>query len=401
MTFDVLGFTINVLDVILVLVAIGYGISGYRQGFLIGALGVVGLLGGGLGGVLLTPFVLNQFEPSMTISLVALGVVVICALVGQAIGSSIGAKLRSKVTWQPAHAVDASGGAVLSVVALLVVAWILGSAVASAQLGTLARVVRSSEILTAVDRVMPRVAEQGLRAFGRVVDPTLFPRYLEPFAAESIAPAQPPDAGVLRDPEIQRAGDSVVRVLGVALRCSRSLEGSGFVYARDRVMTNAHVVAGVQSPTVETRDGETYDAEVVLYNPDRDIAVLRVDGLDLERLALDPNGSAGDQGAVMGYPGNDPFWAGPARIRAEQRLRGPDIYGEKEVVREVFSLYAQVRPGNSGGPLVTPEGTVAGVVFAASVEDSNTGYALTVDEVTPDAQAGARATEPVSTGQCS
>lgn len=395
----VLGF--NLLDIILVLVAIAYGISGFRQGFLIGALGVVGLVGGGLVGVLLTPLILNRFEPSMTISLAALGIVVVVALVGQAILSSIGAKLRSKVTWRLAHAIDSSAGAVLSVIALLVVAWILGSAIASAQLGTLARVVRSSEILTAVDKVMPRVAEQGLLAFSRVVDPNLFPRYLEPFAAESIAPAQPPDAGVLRDPEIRAAGDSVVRVLGVALRCSRSLEGSGFVYAKERVMTNAHVVAGVESPTIETRDGETYEAEVVLYNPERDIAVLEVPGLDLDVLRLDPNGSAGDQGAVMGYPGNDPFWAGPARIRAEQRLRGPDIYGEREVVREVFSLYAQVRPGNSGGPLVTPEGNVSGVVFAASVEDSNTGYALTIDEVTPDAQAGARATERVSTGDCS
>lgn len=395
----VLGF--NLLDIILVLVAIAYGISGFRQGFLIGALGVVGLVGGGLVGVLLTPLILNRFEPSMTISLAALGIVVVVALVGQAILSSIGAKLRSKVTWRPAHAIDSTAGAVLSVVALLVVAWILGSAIASAQLGTLARVVRSSEILTAVDKVMPRVAEQGLLAFSRVVDPNLFPRYLEPFAAESIAPAQPPDAGVLQDKEIRAAGDSVVRVLGVALRCSRSLEGSGFVYAKERVMTNAHVVAGVESPTIETRAGETYDAEVVLYNPERDIAVLEVPGLDLTELRLDPNGSAGDQGAVMGYPGNDPFWAGPARIRAEQRLRGPDIYGEREVVREVFSLYAQVRPGNSGGPLVTPEGNVSGVVFAASVEDSNTGYALTVDEITPDAQAGARATSRVSTGDCS
>ena len=390
----------NLLDLVLVLVAIGYAVSGFRQGFLVGALGVVGLIGGGVAGATLAPVVLKGFTPSVTVSLAALGIVLVVALIGQTIGAAIGGALRDRVTWQPAHVLDATAGGALSVVAMLVVAWILGSAVAGAQFGDVSRTVRTSEVLATVDRIMPKGAENALQAFSRVVDPGLFPRYLEPFAPEQIIPARPPTAGVLADPEVVDAGQSVVRVTGVAPSCSRSLEGSGFAYDTGRVMTNAHVVAGVSEPKVETREGRTFDAEVVLYDPDRDVAVLSVPDLDVAPLRLDDGAAPGDEGAVLGYPGNGPFWAGPARVRAEQRLQGPDIYGGRQVVRDVFSLYAEVRPGNSGGPLVSPEGTVTGVVFAASVEDNRTGYALTIEEVLSDARAGVQADDAVSTGGC-
>ena len=390
----------NVFDVVLIVVAVGYAVSGFRQGFLVGALGVVGLIGGGVAGAAIAPAALSEFAPSVTISLAALGIVLVGALLGQTIGASIGAAIRDRVTWEPAHFVDATGGAVLSVVAMLVVAWILGSAVAGAQFGDVSRTVRTSKVLSAVDKLMPRGAEQALLAFSRVVDPGLFPRYLEPFAPEQITPARPPTSAVLRDSDVVQAGRSVVRVTGVAEQCSRSLEGSGFVYESERVMTNAHVVAGVSDPQVETAGGRSYDAEVVLYDPDRDVAVLAVPGLELRALTLDDGAQSGDQGAVLGYPGNGPFTGAPARVRSEQRLQGPDIYGDNQVVRNVFSLYAEVRPGNSGGPLVSTDGTVIGLVFAASVEDSSTGYALTVEEVQSDARAGVRANSEVSTGGC-
>ncbi|MFD2083277.1 MarP family serine protease [Actinopolymorpha cephalotaxi] len=392
---------LNALDLILIVAAICYGISGYRQGFLIGALGVAGLIGGGVAGAWLAPIVLDKYEPGMRVSLVALGIVLAGAFLGQALGAALGAALRSHVTWRPAHLVDATAGAALSVAAMLVVAWILGSAVANARFGDISTTVRSSKVLATVDEIVPPFGSQAVQAFGRVVDPSLFPRYLAPFEAERIAPAQPPAAGVLRDPDIVRAGRSVVRVTGVALECSRSLEGSGFVYAPGRVMTNAHVVAGVSAPRVETREGRRYDARVVSYDPERDVAVLAVPDLPLDPVPLDEGAKPGDEGAVLGYPGNGPFTAGAARVRSEQPLRGPDIYGDQQVTRDVFSLYAKVRPGNSGGPLISPEGTATGLVFAASVEDGSTGYALTAQEVAGNARAGVNATEPVSTGGCS
>src|SRR5690606_14573619 len=153
-------------------------------------------------------------------------------------------------------------------------------------------------------------------------------------------------------------------------------------------------------PQVEDRQGRRYDAEVVLYDPSLDVAVLSAPDLTLDPLTFDETAEANDEAVVLGYPENGPFWSGPARIRAEQRLRGPDIYGADEVVRDVFSIRAQVRPGNSGGPLISEEGDVIGVIFAASVEDPSTGYALTAEQVAEDARAGIQASSPVSTGSC-
>jgi S1-C subfamily serine protease len=192
----------------------------------------------------------------------------------------------------------------------------------------------------------------------------------------------------------------VVKILGTAQSCSRSSEGTGFVYAPGKVMTNAHVVAGVDEPEVITQD-ETLPAEVVVYDPDLDVAVLDVAGLDEQPLRFARDGETGDSAAVLGYPGNGPFHGEPARIRSEQRLRSPDIYGEGVVFREVFSLFAKVRPGNSGGPLMSPRGRVYGVIFAASVSDPQTGYALTADQVARDARLGRGAERPVDTGPCS
>jgi S1-C subfamily serine protease len=165
------------------------------------------------------------------------------------------------------------------------------------------------------------------------------------------------------------------------------------------VMTNAHVVAGVDDPTVEI-DGKEYESTVVHYDPAVDIAVLYVPQLSVQHLRFDPSGRAEATAVVLGYPENGPFDAEPARIRSEERLRGPDIYGDRTVTRETFSIWASVRPGNSGGPLISSRGTVYGVVFAASVEDDRTGYVLTADQVAPGAAAGAHATEEVSTGPC-
>lgn len=391
----------NILDIILIVLVVAYAVSGFRQGFLVGALGFAGLILGGLVGVVVAPPILRRFDPGLTVSIAALGIVLVAALIGQTLAAKLGVRLRGWVTWQPARFVDATGGAVLSAAALLVVAWILGTAVAGAHFGSLARVVRNSEILTAVNDVASPVAGQGLLAFSRLVDPDVFPPYLKPYAPERIEPARPPSGDIASDPDVRRASDSVVRVEGIAPSCSRSLEGSGFVYADHRVMTNAHVVAGVREPRVETRDGRSYDATVVVYDHRRDVAVLAVPGLGLPALDFDGGAQADAMASVLGYPGNGPFAIAPARIRSEQPMRGPGIYGRDQVVREVYALYAKVRPGNSGGPLISPDGSVYGMVFASSVEDPHTGYALTAREVARDARTGTQAQDRVPTGQCS
>ena len=387
----------NLLDWVLVVVVVLYAVSGYWQGFITGAFATVGLLLGGLFGIWLAPHLLGNADPSLWVSLAALFVVLVCASFGQAVLQYAGTRMRDQITWQPVRALDAVGGALLSVVAVLIVTWMLGVAVSGSRIPGIGPMVRDSSVLTEVNKVMPAQAQGVLRQFDRVVGSSFFPRYLEPFAPERIVEVSPAPGNVVRDPEVQQAELSVFKIRGNN-RCGDGIEGSGFLYSPHRLMTNAHVVAGVTEPKVRvgTRD---LDATVVYYNSDIDIAVLDVD-IEGPVIHFDDSGSAKQAAVILGYPNDGPFDAQPARIRAEQRLRSPDIYGRGTVTREVFSLRGLVRPGNSGGPLVSRSGQVLGVIFAASVSDKQTGYALTADQVGQAASRGLSATGRVSSGNC-
>jgi S1-C subfamily serine protease len=388
----------NFLDWALLILVLAYAVSGYWQGFITGAFATVGLLLGGLVGIWLAPILLGDAEPSLWVSLGALFVVLVTASLGQAALQYAGARLRAHLTWQPIRAVDAIGGAALSVVAVLVVAWALGVAVSGSRIPGVNEQVRESRVLIGVNDVMPVKAQRALRSFDQVVGSSFFPRYLEPFAPERIVAVPPADARVVRDPDVRRAAGSVFKLRSTN-RCGSGVEGTGFHYAPHKLMTNAHVVAGVTEP--EIKDGDrTLDATVVYYNPDVDVAVLNVPDLDGPTIRFTLDGKEKMAGAVLGYPQDGPYDAQPARIRGEQRLRSPDIYGNGTVTRHVFSLRGTIRPGNSGGPLVSSAGKVLGVVFAASVSDKDTGYALTADQVRAAAARGLEANARVSSGNC-
>lgn len=393
----------NLLDWLLLVLVLTYALSGYWQGFITGAFATTGLLLGGLVGVWLAPAALGDADPSVLVSLGALFIVILCASLGQAALQFAGARLRDRITWQPVRAVDAVGGAVLSSAAVLLVAWALGVAISGSGIAGITGLVRSSAVLAKVDRVLPAEADSALSAFNDVVGSGFFPQYLDPFAPERIMPVPPGPERLLRDPDVEDAEAAVLKITGTN-DCGRGIEGSGFVYADGRVMTNAHVVAGVDDPAVEI-DGDTVSAEVVHYDEDVDVAVLALDTSGLPTLAFpEPDGTGGaregDGVAILGYPQDGPYDVQVGRIRAEQRLRSPDIYGHGSVLREVYSLRGLVRPGNSGGPIVSSAGDVVGVVFAASVTDQDTGYALTAAEVAQNAAAGAATSDPVSTGDC-
>ena len=389
----------NLLDWCLVLIVVAYALSGYWQGFITGAFATVGLLLGGLLGIWLAPHLLGEAHPSLWVSLAALFVVLVCASFGQAVLQYVGTRMRARITWQPVRALDAIGGALLSVVAVLIVTWMLGVAVSGSRIPGIGPMVRDSRVLTEVNDVMPAQAQGLLRGFDRVVGSSFFPRYLEPFAPERIVEVSPAPRNVIRDPEVQQAELSVFKIRGNN-RCGDGIEGSGFLYSPHRLMTNAHVVAGVTDPKVRVGT-RNLDATVVYYNSDIDIAVLDVDlSGPVVHFDTDPGGQPKDAAVILGYPNDGPFDAEPARIRAEQRLRSPDIYGRGTVTREVFSLRGLVRPGNSGGPLVSRSGQVLGVIFAASVSDKQTGYALTADQVAKAAAEGLQASGRVSSGNC-
>lgn len=389
----------NFLDWCLVVLTVAYALSGYWQGFIAGACATAGLVIGGLVGIWLAPVLLGDAAPSLWVSLGALFVVLLMASVGQAILQFFGARLRAKLTWQPIRAVDAVGGSVLSMVAVLLVAWMLGVAISGSRIPGISPQVRGSRVLVAVNNLMPMQAQEALRSFNGVVGSSFFPRYLEPFAPERIVNVAPAQRRVLRDPDIRSAARSVFKIRSNN-QCGSGVEGTGFLYAPNRVMTNAHVVAGVSEPMVQV-DKKAVSGKVVYYNPEVDVAVIDVPGLDGPRIRFDLGGKEREQGAVLGFPQDGPFDAQPIRIRSDQRLRSPDIYGNGTVTRHVFSLRGLIRPGNSGGPVVSTQGRVLGVVFAASVSDRATGYALTADQVRRAAAVGLGSTKKVSSGNCS
>ena len=388
----------NFLDWCLVVLAVAYALSGYWQGFITGAFATIGLLLGGLFGIWLAPTALGDANPSLMVSLGALFIVILSASLGQALFQFVGSRIRDKITWQPVRAVDAVGGAALSAVAVLLVAWALGVAISGSRIGSITPLVRDSAVLGEVDKVLPESANGALQAFNNVVGTSFFPRYLEPFAPERIVEVGPGPRRLLRDPQVEQAAASVVKVRG-SNDCGRGVEGSAFLYAPNRLMTNAHVVAGVDDPEVDLGD-TTLPAQVVYYNPDIDVAVLAYDSGDTPTLDFDRSAGAGTGVAILGYPQDGPYDVQPGRIRAQQRLRSPDIYGNGTVIRDVYSIRGLIRPGNSGGPLVSGRGDVVGVVFAASVNDRETGYALTAGQVADAASAGVSSAAEVSTGGC-
>ena len=396
----------NVLDILLLVAAVWFAVVGYRQGFVVGSLSVIGFLGGGLAAVYALPVVwdavTDNAEVGTTAAVVAVVVVIVCASVGQALTTHLGNKLRKHITWSPARALDATGGALVNVVAMLLVAWLIGSALAGTTLPTLGKQVRGSKVLLGVSRALPAQADGWFADFSSVLAQNGFPQVFSPFSDEPIKDVQPPDPALAGSPVATRAQRSIVKVTGTAQSCGKVLEGTGFVFADRRVMTNAHVVGGVDAPTVQIGGvGRRYGAKVVLYDWKRDIAVLDVPDLKADALKFSaPDAAGGDGAIVAGFPENGAYDVRAARVRGRISVNGPDIYHRGSVRRDVYSLYATVRQGNSGGPLLTPDGRVYGVVFAKSLDDAETGYALTADEIRPDIARGRTANEQVGTDSC-
>ncbi|MEU9188268.1 MarP family serine protease [Streptomyces sp. NPDC048484] len=396
----------NVLDILLLVAAVWFAIVGYRQGFVVGILSVIGFLGGGLVAVYLLPVVwgavTEDAEVGTTAAVVAVVVVIVCASVGQALTTHLGNKLRRYITWSPARAVDATGGALVNVVAMLLVAWLIGSALAGTTLPTLGKEVRGSKVLLGVARALPGQADTWFADFSSVLAQNGFPQVFSPFSDEQITDVDPPDPALATSPVAARAQRSIVKVTGTAQSCGKVLEGTGFVFGQRRVMTNAHVVGGVDEPYVQIGgEGRRYAAKVVLYDWERDIAVLDVPELRAPVLQFATQEASREDGAIVaGFPENGSYTVNAARVRGPITANGPDIYHRGTVQRKVYSLFATVRQGNSGGPLLTPDGKVYGVVFAKSLDDPDTGYALTVEEVQEDITKGRTANQQVDSDSC-
>ena len=388
----------NFLDLVVVAVAAGAGWVGYRMGFVRRASSWAGLALGLVVGVLLVPDVADALKgsPPRTRLLASLAFVVVVAAVAQAVGAATGASLAARVgrSHGAVRQGDRVAGGVLGVVGIFVLVWLLIPALANSP-GWTARAVRDSALARLIDKVAPAPPAES-ETLGRLVGDQSFPEVFDTLSSPDAG--TPPSDGIPAE-AAARVEDSTLLVEGQA--CDRIQEGTAFVVAPNLVVTNAHVVAGERDTRVTTRDGRHLDTSVVAFDPDRDLAVLRVPGLGLPALELG-EGHVDDRGALFGHPFGGALRQAPVRIAEQIVARGTDITRSHATEREVFVLAATTAPGDSGGPVVDPDGRVVGVMFAYDISRDSTAYALTRTELDPvlaPVLAGT-ATSSVGTGDC-
>jgi S1-C subfamily serine protease len=379
---------VTVLDWAIVAFTLAFALWGYRQGLIVGTFTLLGFAAGAFAGSRIAPLLLTQGSQSPYAPLfAALGALLAGALVAVTLESvALGLRARLIPGGGLLHVADGAGGAALIASVALGLVWVFG-AVALHAPGTadLRADVQRSLILRGLNQVLPPTGPI-LNALDRV-DPA-------PSIVGPSTPVAPPDRAIVDDPDVARAGDSVVRVLGTA--CGLGIEGSGWTAAPGIVVTNAHVVAGEDDTTVSTEEGATLAATAVHYDPKNDLALLRIE-TELPVLPIAPVPKSGTAGAVLGYPENGPYTVAPARLGETREMISEDSYGRGPVRRQITALRGQVRSGNSGGPIVDGRGHVLGTVFAATMSGSPGGFAVP-DGVVRNALAGPLT--PVDTGPC-
>ncbi|MEV4046031.1 MarP family serine protease [Streptomyces sp. NPDC049744] len=390
----------DLLDIVLALVVLVYAASGYRRGLVAGCVSLAGFVGGAVLGVWALPWVMDLVARGSTAAtVVAVVTVLLPAMVGHELAGRLALRLRRELDAGPLRVADGVGGAVANSAAALIVAWVAASVLAASSSPLLTSAIRDSSLLGAVQRVMPDTTPAWFSEATSALADAGFPRVFNPFESESAAEVAEPSGDSVTPAATRAAQLSTVKVEGVT-GGTQGREGSGFVYAPEHVMTNAHVVAGIDEPTVRIGGvGPAYEARVVLFDPDKDVAVLYVPDLRAPVLQFDEDASRDDPAVVAGYPQNGDLDLRAATVADRVRATGQDIYNDENVTREIYAIRSTVRPGNSGGPLLTTDGRVYGVVFARSTSDAETGYVLTAAEVAPEARAAADATRAVDTGE--
>jgi S1-C subfamily serine protease/uncharacterized membrane protein required for colicin V production len=391
----------NWVDLFVIGLAVLAAVSGARQGVIIALPAFIGVLGGAILGILIAPLVVEQITASPTKVAFAFAIFVLFIALGETLGVWVGRTLRQKISSPKLTGVDSALGAVVQGVVVFVVCWLIGSALSTVgNLPTLSSEINRSVILGGVDKAMPTAAQDLPAKLRKILDDTGFPAIVDPFNRAPSKDVAPPDPALQASAVVQRVHPSVLKIHAKAPSCERALEGSGFVIAPQRVMTNAHVIAGANEVSVESGD-RTLRARVVHYDPETDIAVLAVQGLTAPALRFaNQDATSGQDSIVLGYPLDGPYTASPSRIRDRIKLSGPNIYDSRTVTRDVFTLRAVVKSGNSGGPLVDTEGQVLGVVFGAAVDNSDTGFALTAAEVRDEVNQAPGMSDQVDTGRC-
>jgi S1-C subfamily serine protease len=388
---------VNGLDVFLVVLLVAAAVTGYRRGTTLQACYQGGLLIGFLIGALVAPHTATLFGERSTQAAVAVGTLLVCGALGSTGGWLLGSRSRARARHARSGTVDAVGGSLIAVVAALLAIWFVALNLANGPSRRIAAEVRSSAIVRGLGGALPdppSVAGEIRRFFDRSGFPEVF---------AGIPPAPSAPVGTPPEAEIDQAVDvgaaSTVKVVGRA--CDSMQEGSGFVIDDVFVVTSAHVLAGMRQPTVETAEGSAVSGLTVFFDPELDLAVLRLSERVGPSLVLATEEvERGAAGAVLGYPEGGPLVGSGAAVRQPIPALGHDIYGRRDVERGVYELQVQVHPGNSGGPFVLPDGRVAGIVFAASSVDADVGYAIRSTEVLDELVEATSSRTLAETGPC-
>lgn len=391
----------DILDALILLLILGISFSGYRRGLTWGGLAMLGLVVGAVVGALVAPPLTRFFSPqpgSVNQPLIAAGIFLASILVIEGIGSTLGYRARVLTLRTRLATWDLVAGSVTSCLGVLFIAWFLGFTFANSSLSVVSGQISGS----AIERALLTIAPEPPAFLAKVQEflqnnelPNPFTSLMPDLPLEPL-PASTDTAGV------RAAEADVSRV--IAYGCGGpggAVAGSAWPVGDDLMLTNAHVVAGSYLQQVDTPDGAVRTARVVLLDPDIDVAILYVPGLDMTPLPIATgNPAAGTQGAVIGYPDGGPEATVAAAVRGTEDASSLNIYFNGYVTRETVIVSADVIPGDSGGPLVNLDGQVIGVTFAMSTTTADEGYALATSDISGDIQAAQGHSAPVSDGSC-
>ncbi|MDN5700394.1 MAG: MarP family serine protease [Kocuria sp.] len=387
---------LNLLDIILVLVLVGYLIAGLSRGFFRSLASLVGFVLGAVAAFWAGPWTSSQVGSELRIPFVLVTVLGLLVL-GQILGGIVGNYLARLTEKTGLGVLDRIGGGALNVAVAAIVLALLGSLVGQLGMPQLSQQVAGSSVLRTIEKYTPepvreamtetRDAVSGSQGI-RQLDSLLFP------VEDAPEPEQTSDSNA-----VETAGQSVVQVYGTADQCAQNQTGSGFVAASGLVVTNAHVVAGVDQPVVQTRDGRVYQAHAVQYDDASDLAVLYAPDLPEAPLSLSNSVERGQQVSFAGYPLGGPYTVRPATIQGEAFAPVQNVTTGDTLSRSIIQIAGRVEQGNSGGPLLDANGHVVGVIFAKAVE-GEAGYAIPMEQVSNILEAAAGSTAPISTGEC-
>lgn len=390
-------FGLTILDLALVLTLLAYLIQGLRNGFLVTLGGIAGFAAGAVAAFVSVPIVNDLVEDSGWRLTAIVATAVLLMILGHGLGTMIGRRIRGVVRISPLRAADrAVGGGVNVVVAALVMS-MLAFSVGALGVPFVSQQIAESRVIRFIDGMTPTPVKTSMAQLRSAVIGEGIPTLLDGLGQNQ--PVAVPDTST-DTPALNKAAASVLKIAGTAYQCGQNQTGTGFVVSPGRVVTNAHVVAGVPEPVVEIPGGGVLPGRIVYFDNQHDLAVLAVDGLRAAPLPLSSGLPAGSPAAFAGYPHGGPFQSKPATVQDIATVLVPDIYGNNPAPEDVYRLAGDVQPGNSGGPLLTTDGQVAGVVFAKATTESGLGFAITMTDLGPVVGQASGLSNDVSPGQC-